>query len=259
MSKLDGWTAIALALSIIAAILSGIALLFVVGIFEADHTVSRGFEARTREYLLHNPEVIIEAVQRIEERQQARAANESQLAVRARWEEIFNDAASPVGGNPQGDVTVAQFFDYNCPYCRKAAPVLAQAEEADRGLRVVYKEFPILGPGSRFAARAALASHKQGKYLPFHAAMMASSGPITESAALQIAQGVGLDVERLKQDMEDPEVAKAIERNLKLADELRITGTPSFVVADDVVRGLVDVATLQKLIAKSREQPKQAN
>src|SRR3546814_10830321 len=120
---------------------------------------------------------------------------------------------SPVTGNPDGDVSLVEFFDYNCPYCRRVAPVVADAEAADPQLRIVYKEFPILGPGSAFAAKAALAAHRQGLYFTFHKALMQAGGRADESSVLAVAEDVGLDVERLKSDMKDPEIQAAIDRN----------------------------------------------
>lgn len=119
-------------------------------------------------YLLKNPEVILESVKSLEARQQAAAESEATAVIAERRDEIFNDPDSPVGANAGGDAILVEFFDYDCPYCRQATPLLGKLEQADRGLRLVYKEYPILGPGSAFAARAALASRKQGKYLAFH-------------------------------------------------------------------------------------------
>ena len=123
------------------------------------------FEQRVREYLLRNPEVIMEALRDPAGATGAAEAEGLKRTIAERSDEILNDPAAPVGGNPAGDVTLVEFFDYNCPYCRKVAPTMVELEEGDRDLRLVYKEFPILGPGSQFAARAALASRKQRKYV----------------------------------------------------------------------------------------------
>src|SRR4029453_16210905 len=144
-----------------------------------------------------------------------------------------------------GDVTLVEFFDYNCPYCRKGAPPIVELEQSDRDLRLVYKEFPILGPGSQFAARAALASRKQRKYVRFHNALMQAKQQGTEETVIEIAHAVGLDTKRLKQDMQDPAIQDAITRNLQLANALGITGTPSFVIGERMVLGAVDLRTLQ--------------
>jgi protein-disulfide isomerase len=212
------------------------------------------FERRVRAYILKNPDVILEALQLIERREQASQGDEIKRLIVAWRDEIFHDPASPISGNPQGDVTVVEFFDYNCPYCRRVAPMLAEAEKADPNLRFVYKEWPILGPNSTFAARAALAAVKQGKYGAFHKAMMGASGVVNEGKVIEIAKAAALDVARLKKDMDDPEIKGMIERNHALAAALRITGTPSFVIGDQVVRGAVDSDTFKSLVKEAREK-----
>jgi protein-disulfide isomerase len=212
------------------------------------------FEQRVREYLLENPEVIMEALRILEQRQRAAEAENLNRTIAERSEEILNDPAAPVGGNPSGDVTLVEFFDYNCPYCRRVAPTVVELEEADPDLRLVYKEFPILGSGSQFAARAALASRRQGKYVPFHNALMQAADQVTEETAMETAREVGLDTEQLRADMQDPAIQDAIARNLQLANALGITGTPSFVIGEEVVPGAVDLRTLQSLIARARRE-----
>jgi protein-disulfide isomerase len=211
------------------------------------------FEQRVRAYLLDNPEVIMEALQVLQDRQRAAEAENLKQTIAERSDEILNDPAAPVGGNPSGDVTLVEFFDYNCPYCRRVAPTVSALEKGDPDLRIVFKEFPILGPGSQFAARAALASRKQGKYVPFHNALMQASEQVTEESVIEIAGTVGLDPEQLRADMQDPAIDAAIARNLQLANALGITGTPSFVIGDRVVPGAADLGTLQGLVARARQ------
>lgn len=212
------------------------------------------FDRRIHDYLMNNPEIIVQAVQDLEARKQRDALQDVQNALEARGDEIFRDPNSPVGGNPQGDVTLVEFFDYNCPYCRRMASVLAEAEAADPQLRIVFKEFPILGPGSEFAARAALASQRQGRYEAFHHALMAAKQKVDEGVVLATAKGVGLDVDRLKTDMQDPAIQVAIDRNMALAAALRITGTPGFVIGKEIVRGATDLKVLQGLISQARRE-----
>lgn len=209
------------------------------------------FGERVREYLLNHPEVIMEALQILEERRRAAEAEALKATLEARRDDLLRDADAPVGGNPSGDATLVEFFDYNCPYCRRVAPTVSGLIEDDANLRVVYKEIPILGPGSHFAARAALAARNQEKYVPFHEALM-QAPKVDESNVMEIARRVGLDVERLERDMADPAIKAAIERNLELANALGITGTPSFVIGDSVVPGAVDRATLETLIRQAR-------
>jgi protein-disulfide isomerase len=209
------------------------------------------FERRVRAYLLEHPEVIAEAISRLESQQGAQEATE----VHSRADEVFRDPDSPVGGNPNGDVTLVEFFDYNCPYCRQMVPVMMQAESGDPKLRVVYKEFPILGPNSTLAAKAAIAAHKQGKYVVFHRALYQVHGTVDPSKVTEVAATVGLDVDRLKADMADPSIATLIEKNLALARVLRIDGTPGFVAGSQILRGAVDLKALQRFIQDARRNP----
>ena len=171
----------------------------------------------------------------------------------SRGDEIFNDPAAPVAGNPSGDAVLVEFFDYNCPYCRKAAPVLDELTRSDPKMKVVFKEFPILGPGSVFAARAALASQKQGKYVAFHDTLYTFHGPINETSTLDVAAKVGLDVERLTKDMADPAIDAAIKKNIALAEALLISGTPTFVSRKQITPGLVDLEVLKQMMANERK------
>lgn len=212
------------------------------------------FEQRVRAYLLENPEVIVEAIERYQERKRAAEQSEAQAVLKARADEIFRDQDSPVGGNANGDATLVEFFDYNCPYCRRVGPIMIEAEAADAKLRIVYKEFPILGPNSVLAAKAALAAHRQSRYVEFHKALMAIKGAADKDTVMEVAAKIGLDLDRLKRDMDDPAIQKMIERNLALAQVLRINGTPSFIAGDQIVRGAVDLKALQALIREAREK-----
>ena len=210
------------------------------------------FEQRVRSYLLEHPEVLGEALNRLEAKQVEQEAAAARAVLKDRAAEVFQDPASPISGNTNGEVTLVEFFDYNCPYCRAMAPLLTQAEVADPRLRIVYKEFPILGAGSVFAAKAALATNKQGKYVTFHRALYQLRGPVDEAKVLEVAANVGLDIQRMKADMQDAAIQGALEKNVKLAKKVRITGTPGFVVGDQISTGATDFDGLQALIAKGR-------
>jgi len=227
----------------------------VAGLAPAGGTRDQGgaFEQRVRDYLVENPQVLVESLQRMEQQQRAAQTDEFGRIIAARSDEIFNDPETPIGGNPEGDVSLVEFFDYNCPYCRRVAPTLVEIEKRDPKLRLVYKEWPILGPNSELAARAALASRSQGKYLEFHKALMLASGLVNESKVLEVATNVGLDLEQLKQDMEAPEIKAAIERNKELAQALRVTGTPTFVIGDQMLRGAADAEVIRGYIREARE------
>ncbi|PAQ05061.1 hypothetical protein CIT26_32960 [Mesorhizobium temperatum] len=218
----------------------------------AGETSQDQFDQRIHDYILAHPEVIMEALQSLDARQREAEAKAAKAALAARADEAFRDPDSPVGGNASGDVTIVEFFDYNCPYCRQVAPIMAQAAADDPQLRIVYKEFPILGPDSVFAAKAALAAQRQGKYAEFHKALYDARTRVTEAVVLRIAAELGLDVPRLKTDMQLPDIQAAIDKNAQLAQALKISGTPGFVVGDQIFPGATDLATMKKLIDHAR-------
>ncbi len=210
------------------------------------------FERKVRDYLLKNPEVIVEAMQRYEAKQRADQVKAARKMIVARADELLRDPATPVSGNPDGDVSLVEFFDYNCPYCRRVSPDMMKLEASDPKLRIVYKEFPILGPNSTFAAKAALAAHRQGKYVKLHHALMKGRGTVTKEAVLRTAGKLGIDIKRLEKDMADPKIEAALKRNIALATELGINGTPAFVVGKEIVPGAIGFAALKQLVAKAR-------
>ncbi|PWJ10933.1 DsbA family protein [Jannaschia seohaensis] len=204
--------------------------------------------------ILENPEIVMEAVGILQQREQA----EAQASARTTLDEgralLERDENAPVLGNPDGDVTVVEFFDYNCPYCRRAAEQVAVLLERDDNVRVVYREWPILGEGSVFAARAALASREQGMYGEFHEALMAARSRVDEPVVMQIAEEIGLDLDKLRADMEAPEVQTHIETTFALAQSLGFSGTPSFVIGDALAPGLIDADQLVELVETAREE-----
>jgi protein-disulfide isomerase len=214
-------------------------------------------EARIKELVLEaireNPQIVLEAVE-ILRQQDAEAQAQAQVNILTDQRDLIeNDPNAPVLGNPDGDVTVVEFFDYNCPYCRRAMPVVQELLELDPNVRLVYREWPILGEGSVFAARAALASRNQGKYEEFHWAMMGMNGRAEEASVLRIAREIGLDIDQLKADMDAPEVDEHIETTMRLTQALGFSGTPSFVIGENLVPGLVGVGELLDLVEETRE------
>lgn len=214
----------------------------------------KAIEAIIRDYLVKNPEVMLDAIEAAKEKLAKDAHDKAGAALSDRRRDIFEDPASPVAGNPKGDVTLVEFFDYRCPYCKQVEPSLEALLGEDRQLRFVYKEMPVLGPVSTVAARVALAARNQGKYDAFHKAMMNTKGQIDEATVYKVAGSVGLDLDRLKRDMNAPEVEQAIKANLDLADALDIRGTPGFVIGEEIVPGAVDLGTLKQLIADARKK-----
>jgi len=204
------------------------------------------------DYILEHPEVLIQSLRIGKEREQQRQAALGKSMIGSFRKELLQDENAPILGNPAGDVTVVEFFDYRCPYCRQMEPSLQKLVDSDRGLRIVEKEFPILGPASVYTARAALAAHRQGKHKQFRDALMAKKANIDEATVLKLAEEVGLDIDRLKADMNSPEVDREIDHTREIAKALRLSGTPAFVIGSELVPGGTDLETLRSLVDDAR-------
>ena len=169
-------------------------------------------------------------------------------------QDLLYDPASPVLGNPTGDVTITEFFDYRCPYCKVMAPRLVTLIAKDRGVRLVMKEYPVLSRESIIAARVALAVAQHGKYQTFHAAMFAVDGPFDEARILEVVRSIGLDPASIANEMKSREIEAELRRNLALGHILGVHGTPAFVVGEAIVPGAVPLEALEKLIAAERKK-----
>ncbi|MFG6621343.1 DsbA family protein [Sulfitobacter sp. 1A05707] len=213
-------------------------------------------EDRIKELVLEaireNPGIVFEAAQLFEQQQQALQAQAAAQVFDTEKATLENDPNAPVLGNPDGDVTVVEFFDYNCPYCRRVKPEMEALLAADPNVRVVYREWPILGDGSVFAARAALASRNQGKYEEFHWAMMQLKERAEEASILRTAEDIGLDVAQLRRDMNGPEIEEHIQTSMRLAQSLGFSGTPSFVIGDSLAPGLIQADQMIELVDQAR-------
>lgn len=205
-----------------------------------------------RETLMENPEVIADAIQALEEKQRLEAEKESKKAMQERKKDIFDDPNSPVGGNPKGDVTLVEFFDYRCGYCKSVHDAVMRVVKEDGKVKLVYKELPVLGAESVYAAKAALAAAKQKKYVEFQDVMMRHRGAFNEESVMAMAREVGLDADRLKKDMNAPDITKLLQANMELAETLGIRGTPGFVMGDRIVPGAVPEASLRQWLADAR-------
>ncbi len=204
------------------------------------------------EIIRENPEVVSEAASILQGRAQAQQAQEAQAALAIHRDALLNPIDGTMLGNPDGDVTIVEFFDYNCGYCRRSSGVIHRLLEADSQIRVVLREWPILGEGSRFAARASLAAQQQGQYQAFHWALMGLSHQATAASVMSTAQDIGLDVERLRRDMAAPEVDAHLALSDQLARTLGFTGTPAFVVGNTLAPGFTSLEQLQDLVQQSR-------
>lgn len=205
-----------------------------------------------RAYILANPEVLVEAMQELERKQDGQRDASAQKVIQERQADLFRNADSPVGGNPAGDVVIVEFNDYQCPYCKRSHQAMKSVLGQDGKVKVIYKDLPILGDASKIAALAALAAVNQGKHLPLHNALMEFTGKLDRDRIFEIATSVGLDRARLEKDMEDPKLKQIIERNLELATALGVRGTPAFVIGNQFVPGAVDADTLKRMISDAR-------
>jgi len=215
------------------------------------------FRAEVRAYLLDNPEVLMEAIAVLEQRQsQAALANDANLA-RAYSEQIRNDGYSWVGGNPEGDITLVEFMDYRCGYCRRAFDEVNALIETDGNIRFVVKEFPILGEQSTLSAQFAIAVHQlhgDAAYKLVHDALMTLQSDVTPEVLTRLAETFDLDPAPILDRMVGPEVATVIATNRMLADQLQISGTPTFVFEDNMVRGYVPLEQMQAMVAQLRSE-----
>lgn len=211
-----------------------------------------GLDQAIHDYLIAHPEVVLDALKAAQQQADVQAAEQSRRVISTKEKELVDSPDDLVQGNPKGDVTLVEFFDYRCPYCKQVEPSLDALLKDDGKLRIVYKEFPILGEASVFATHVALAAKKQGKYAAFHRAMMATKGDISDETVLNVATSLGLDMSKVKADMGASEIDKLIDQNYALADALNIQGTPALIIGDTLIPGAVDLDTLRKDIAAAR-------
>ena len=231
-------------LSRVAAL--GLALLFAApsGAVQAEPfgPEKRGeIEQIVKEYLLKNPSILRDAFMELERREQEQQLVQMRSQIGKNAEAMFQSKLTYVAGNPDGDVTLVEFFDYNCGFCKRSMDSVIKLIESDPKIRVVMREFPILGDGSLIASRAALASRKQNKYWDFHVALMKARGLRGQAEVMRVAQKVGLNVDQLKADMNDPSVLASIKESYDLAKALGIQGTPTFVLDDQIIPNSEDI------------------
>ena len=235
-------------------------------IFAAEGSMSESqkkeVEQVVHDYLVHNPEVLVEVSQVLQQKQQQTMMEQAKAAITQNADKIFLGDIT-VAGNPKGSVTMVEFFDYQCSHCKEMKPVVDELIKSDKNLRVVYKEFPIFGKTSEFASRAALAAAKQGKYDALHQALLKMDRRMDEAAVLDAAKSAGLNMEKMKKDMDSPEVKAMLNANRELAEKLHLMGTPAFIIASTpngqfkvgstplFVPGAATVQTLQDMIKKA--------
>lgn len=213
------------------------------------------FRAEVRAYLLENPEVIMEAVEKLQNREAEAAAQADLSLVADNADAIFNDGFSWVGGNPDGDITLVEFLDYRCGYCKRAHSEVAQLLETDGNIRLIVKEFPILGEESVLASRFAIATRQiagDDSYKALHDALMEYRGEVNLPALRRLASTFGLDADAIEARMDDDDVTREIAETRALAQRLQITGTPTFVLEDEMLRGYLPYDQMEILVADKR-------
>jgi protein-disulfide isomerase len=206
-----------------------------------------------RQALKSDPSILRDAVTALQADDGAREEAVARAAIASSQQALLHTAGDPVGGNPNGDVTLVEFFDVRCPYCRRMLPVLAELLRQNHNIRIVYKDIPILGPASVLGTRAELAAQKQGGYLKMHDALMAGTPNIDEAVLKTAATTAGLDWARLQRDMDDPAIQARIDANLELAHTLQVQGTPLYVIGDQMLPGAVTLADLQEAVGAARK------
>jgi protein-disulfide isomerase len=213
-------------------------------------------EKIVHDYLLANPEVIRDAIDELDRRQKLAEADSRRKVVGEKGAQLFNSVNQAVIGNPSGDVTLVEFFDYNCGYCKRALADVAKLVEGDPKLRVVLKDFPVLGSGSTEAAEIATAlrlQFKADKFYEFHKKLLATRGAIGKAQALAVAKELGADTAKLEKDAKSQQVHAALKESMELADGLNLSGTPSWVLGSDVIVGAVGYQQLKSKIDNTRK------
>ncbi len=212
----------------------------------------KAIEQVIERYLQENPEVLIRALRTYQESLKLAEEERQQQQLVSSRAALQNDPGDPIMGNPDGDVVMVEFFDYRCPYCKRIASSLKQSMAEDGKIKMVMKEYPILGPDSVYAAKASVAASKQGKYEEFHFGLLLAPGKVTRKSVLAVAENIGLDMDRLKEDMESTETQEYLDRTRALGQALGVSGTPALVISDRLIPGAVDLAEIRRLIAQAR-------
>lgn len=203
--------------------------------------------------LLEKPEIIVKGLDAYQANEQKKQEEQARAAIKDNKEALMG-VGQPSAGNAKGDVTIVEFFDYNCGYCKRALPDIQALLKEDKNIHFVFKDLPILGPTSVTAAQWALAAHKQGRYFDYHAALMEFQGPKEEANLEKIATDLKLDVAKMKTDANSPEIKTTIEKEQALAEKLGINGTPAFIIGDELYPGFIGADGFKAAIAKARKK-----
>jgi len=236
--------ATALVAAVVAAIVSAATIVIIwrmaPGVVDAASLEKKQIVAIVRDYLTKNPEILVEMTTELDKRQQAEQASQQEKSISENADALFRSSHAFTAGDPNGDVTVVEFFDYNCGFCRRAMPSVVKLVDSDPKVKLVLKELPIFGDDSEAAAKGALAAHKQGKYFEMHQKLFSEPGKANKDKVLRIANELGLDVPQLEKDMESDEVKQSLDEARDLAQKLGLQGTPLYLVGDQTIPGAPD-------------------
>ncbi|MBI1214513.1 MAG: thioredoxin domain-containing protein [Alphaproteobacteria bacterium] len=210
-------------------------------------------ETIVHDYIMNHADVVLDAVEKYQTTSMQKRQDD---AMKMNHDELFNNEKSPFIGNPKGDVTVIEFFDYNCHFCKGIFPKVQKIVKDDKDVKIIFKDFPILGPTSEVAAKWALAAQKQDKYFAFHTALMSHNGPLDDDFIEKTAKDVGMDIDKAKKDIDGTDIMIQIERNRTLANQMNFNGTPSFIVNDQAFSGTPD-GGLEQAIDNARDKLKE--
>ena len=211
-------------------------------------------EQVVKDLLVREPELVMQAAQRMQQRDQQKQLDMAKTGIKDHQKDLFDDKGSPAFGASakDADVTIVEFFDFNCGYCKKSHPVVSQLMAEDKKIRIIYKQFPILGPTSLTGAQYAVAAAKQGKYKEFHDALLDSHEPVSQDGLDKLAASLKLDMDKLKKDAAGDETKKRISDDLELGKAVGVQGTPGFVIGDKLYPGAMDLATMKQVVADTR-------
>jgi protein-disulfide isomerase len=214
-----------------------------------------------REIIMNDPDLIMDALKKLRENQASKSKQEMKDSLSKHKEEFASDTVSPAVGPKDATVTIVEFFDYHCGYCKQMLPTITKLLETDKKVRVVFREFPILSEDSVTAARAAIAVYRlnKDKYFPFHSALMAAKGKFDEATLMDTAKKLGIDTGKLKKEMENPEITAQLDKNRQLAEDIGIRGTPALIVGDELYPGAMPYEDLLDIVTRTRSPAKTGN
>lgn len=218
-----------------------------------DDTEKTAIQSIIKDYLLKNPEVIRDAIEELERRNAVAEKQRRQKLIAENKDLLHDPKSSFITGNPKGDVTVIEYFDYNCPYCRQSLIDVVKLIENDKNVRVILKEYPILGEASKHASLVAIAARKQNKYMEIHTALLSAKGRLDNNSIMKIAEGIGLDMEKLKADMASDETKTILNKNIESGLKVGINGTPSFIINDELIPQVLPYEAMKGFISRLRK------